>query len=511
MSKLKIFFILFSIFIFAFFLRVIFLKDNALTFGYDQARDAIISQQILKSDIKIQGPPSSTPGLYHGVLYYYFLAPAYLFGHGSPIVAAYYLSFFNSLTVFIVFLITYYLSRKSVVKSLLASFLFAISFEATQYATWLSNPTMAVWTVPITYLGLWLWVSSETSEKLKKVAVVVAGLGLGFSIQSEIFLGYHLIPIIIWLSIAKKNITKKQIIIFVFTFLLSLSTMIISEFKFGFKGIFGLKDILTLQEHNLAYAKSLGDYSILYLNQIGRVFAFNSYPENISYGGGLILGLALFSLFKGRKEYKFLATWLFSHLSVVMMGGFSTPFLMVGIGPAVSIILALYLIDWWENHYKIISVFLFVVLVIGNISMIYRENSKGSTLFSIQNEMTLKNQFSVIDYTYLNANKEKFTINTVTSPLWINIVWTYLYKWYGNEKYGYVPEWHGKDQIGQLNSLPRTSVNTKKSFLIIEPMGGIPVRFRDEAISEEDAYSTFVKENNWGEFRVQTRNIYIKK
>src|SRR3990167_8497982 len=95
--------LVFFIFILAYFLRVVFLSKNSLTFGYDQARDAVISQQILKGDIKIQGPPASTPGLYHGALYYYVLAPGYLLGHASPIVAAYWMAFLNALTVFVVF------------------------------------------------------------------------------------------------------------------------------------------------------------------------------------------------------------------------------------------------------------------------------------------------------------------------------------------------------------------------------------------------------------------------
>ena len=94
--------ILFIIFGIAYFLRVMYLPKNILTFGYDQARGAVISQQILKGDIKIQGPPASTPGLYHGVFYYYLLAPAYAFGN-NPINAAYWIAFLNALTVFIVF------------------------------------------------------------------------------------------------------------------------------------------------------------------------------------------------------------------------------------------------------------------------------------------------------------------------------------------------------------------------------------------------------------------------
>jgi len=104
--------LLFGIFIFAFVLRVLYLPKNSLTFGYDQARDAYVSQQIIGGDLKILGPPASTPGLYHGVFYYYLLAPAYLLGHGSPVVAAYWIAFLNSLTVFIVFYLGYLMTKK---------------------------------------------------------------------------------------------------------------------------------------------------------------------------------------------------------------------------------------------------------------------------------------------------------------------------------------------------------------------------------------------------------------
>ena len=124
--------LLLIIFVFAFSLRVMFLQNNSLTFGYDQARDALIAKQIISGDLKIQGPPSSQPGLYHGVLYYYLLAPAYLIGNGSPIVTAYYLAFLNSLTVLIVFYLAK-LATGNIKLSLLSSFLFAISFESTSW------------------------------------------------------------------------------------------------------------------------------------------------------------------------------------------------------------------------------------------------------------------------------------------------------------------------------------------------------------------------------------------
>lgn len=496
MKKIYLLFV-FLIFLLAYFLRVLFLPKNSLTFGYDQARDAYISQQILKGDIKIQGPPASTPGLYHGVLYYYVLAHGYLLGHGNPIIAAYWMAFINSLTVFVVFYLGYLFTKKVGV-GILAAFLFAISFEATQYATWLSNPTLAVLTVPLMYLGLWIWIT-----KGKIWGPILAAIGLGFSVQSEIFLIYHLIPICIWLFISRKATTKKSLVIFGVAFLLSISTMILSEFKFGFRGIGGLQAILVGEGGNLAYAKSLGDYLILYLNQVGRIFAFNSYPGNIGWGGVFVIVLAVYSLVKKDKVGGFLATWLFAHIWVVTVGGTSTPFLMVGIGSAVGLIIAYYL----SKFPKPLMILVLMFLVYGNISMILKENPKGSTLFSIQKDMLLSKQLKAIDYTYSQAEGKTFSINSLTSPLYINIVWTYLYKWYGFNKYGYIPSWHGHDQIGQLDSLEQVNKPDNISFLIIEPMAGIPPQYLDLTIGEEDSKSRFLKEEYFGELRVQKRGL----
>jgi len=514
--KIKTIGILLAVFAAAFLLRVLFLKDLSLTFGYDQARDAYVSQQIIGGDLKVLGPPASTPGLYHGVFYYYLLAPAYFLGNGSPVVAAYWIAFLNSLTVFVVFYLTYLLTKKNLVASFFAAILFMVSFEASQYATWLSNPTTSVLTVPLFYLGLWIWLSKtpRSPQRSRKgevgVAPFLAALGLGLSIQSEIFLAYHLVPLAIWAWVARKNITKKQLLVFVFTLTLTLASMILAEVKFGFKGISGIKALLIAQEPNLAYAKSLGDYLVLYLNQIGRIFSFNAYPGNIGYGGGFVVALILVSIVKSKKFVLtpglFLVTWLLSHLAVVTVGGISTPFLMVGIGPAVSILLAIWLGRWWSQGRKVLSVLILLILIFGNLSMIARENPRGSTLFAIQKDMLLSKQLAAIDFTYQEAGGKPFSLNSLTSPLWINIVWSYLYKWYGLPKYGYLPSWHGRDQIGQLDSLPRVVKPDELSFLILEPMEGIPAQYLDLTLGEEDVKSKLVSEKSFGELRVQKRN-----
>lgn len=510
--KKIIFITLFVIFTFGYVLRVIYLPKNSLTFGYDQARDAISSQQILAGHIKIQGPPASTPGLNHGVFYYYVLVPAYYFGH-NPINAAYWIAFLSSLTIFTVFLLGYFLTQK-IWAGIFTSFLFAISFEATQYSTWLSNPTIGMVTVPLIYLGLWVWISDiKVNQFVKKIAPAICAIGLGLSVQSEIFLFYQVIPVILWLWVARKNINRNQIFLFVSLFIISISSMIIAEVKFGFKSFSGILSLLTNQDA-IVSSKGFGDFIVLFLNQIGRVFAFSSYPSNIGYGATLIVVLIFISLWTWNHKSNpiswqpFLATWLFSHATVASVGGTSTPFLLVGIAPAISLILGIIIYKWFASGHKLMSMFILTVLIFGNFAMIAKENNKGSTIFSIQKEFTLKNELSAIDFTYQESGKKPFSINSLTSPLWINIVWTYLYKWYGMEKYGYVPEWHGRDQIGQLDSLPTESKSTKQYFLIIEPMDGIPARYLDETIQDENHISTLIKEEYFGQIRVQER---IKK
>src|SRR5687767_49969 len=117
--------VLVLIFVIALFLRWLYLPGGAISFAYDQARDAFVVQEILSGNLKILGPSvSGVPGLFHGVLYYYVIAPAYLLGQGNPIIVAYFLSFISSLVVFLVFFLTK-LFTKNNISALLASLIFA--------------------------------------------------------------------------------------------------------------------------------------------------------------------------------------------------------------------------------------------------------------------------------------------------------------------------------------------------------------------------------------------------
>lgn len=493
----------FAVFVFAYILRVWFLADGALTFGYDQARDAFVTHEILDGDLKILGPPSSTPGLYHGVLYNYILLPAYFFG-ANPLNAAYWIALINAGTVFVVFVLTKLIS-KARAPAFIAAFLFAVSFESSQYAAWLSNPTVAVFFVPFLYLGLWLW-----TENRKKLAPVIVGVGLGFAVQAEIFLLYHAVPALAWLWLRRKGVVRGQFILFTAAFFATISTILVSEIKFGFRGVEGLLSLASSQQG--ASPAGFGDVILLFLNQLGRVFSFNSYPGNVGYGAALILGLIFFGLWKAKGKVdwsSFLALWLFSHATVVSVGGTSTPFLLVGIGPAVSIILGIYLGKWWQSGYKLGTVLVLVTLVYSNLTFIFGENPKGQTIFAIQKDMLLSKETAALDYIYESAQEESFSVNTVTSPLWVNTTWSYLFNNYAEPKYGYLPFWHGRGQEGRHgNNLVAADGDMRLRYLILEPPAGIPMTEYMATIDREDALGALAQEKRFGELVVQKRILY---
>ena len=498
-------FLLIIIFVVALVFRWWHLPARAITFGFDQGRDAYVAQEITSGDLKILGPSvSGVPNFYHGVLYYYVIAPAYFFGHGNPIVVAYWLSFLNALVVFAIYFLTKKMTGKAL-PALLASLIFAVSFEATQYATWLSNPAMGVWFVPLIYVSLYLWLKEK-----KNLYLATLGLAYGLSIQSDISLAYHLVPIGFWLWYGRKEIERRQILVAALAFLTAVSTLLLVEVRFGFKALEGIKHLLTSQQINDPKIL-LGDYAIAYANRMGNIFAHNLFPFISAFGGLLgfgILARYIFNLkkvYKDSLEIKVLLTWILSYLVAASVAGSNIPHIGVGIGVGFIILTSVFI---WETYKKnrAIALGILSLILIVNGAKVVSENIKGQTIFAIQTDMTLSNELKVIDYTYQHAKGKPFSINSLTSPLFINTTWSYLYNWYGVKTYGYLPSWSGKSQVGSLgDNLTKADGQETTHFYIVEDMEGIPSIYLTYGLGEEDAHSTLIGETTFGKLKVQER------
>lgn len=502
----KTFFALILLFIVGFFLRTLYLNQGAITFFYDQARDAFLIKQIIGGDLKIQGLPANAPGLYHGIFYHYFLAIPYFISNGSPIVADYWMAFFGTATLFVVYLITNFLTKNKTA-SFLASLFFVFSFEANQYATWLSNPAMGIWFVPLTYLFLWLW-----TQKKNIWYALLTGLFWGLAIQSDIFLAYHVVAIAVWLIVCNKNITVKSVSTFTIGLLLGVSTILISQIKFGLTGIKGIVYLFS-GGNTLLNSKSLGDFLLIYLNQMGNLFSRNLFPISLGFGGFIGLIMILWLILYWEKESKsrldswevFLFIYIFSHLPVVFFGGNDSTYLTVGLGPAVCVLAGVFVYEIWKRS-KAVSVILTLIILLSGLTKIVTENKHGQTIFALRREMNLQNIMQVVDYTYQSSEGRGFSINSITAPLWLNTTWSYAYNWYGRGKYGFLPYWHGRNQIGDPgDNLSGPTKDATVYYMIVEPRDGIPDRFIGEAMDEENSKSKVVEEKNFNGIIVQKR------
>ena len=97
------------LFLLTFLVRLFLIENNSFIFRWDQARDATLSRKIIEEhDLKIQGPSASgtQDQIYHGVLYYYLIAPLYTFSGGDPRLVIFVLSFLFSTSVIPVYFLT---------------------------------------------------------------------------------------------------------------------------------------------------------------------------------------------------------------------------------------------------------------------------------------------------------------------------------------------------------------------------------------------------------------------
>ncbi len=193
----------------AFFIGWLSMKNNSITFWFDQSRDAHVSRQIIENgDFKVLGPSASgtNDAVYHGVLYYYFLAPLYYFGHGNPMIPAMALSFLGCIGV----IPLYYFSKRFFSSKAIAwitVFGYIFSVEIIQLSYWLSNPSLAVMPLIIFYWSLW-----EVGFKNNKSFVIPLAIAMGVSLQSALWLVYLFGTLLVALLYNYNHFSKKSIL-----------------------------------------------------------------------------------------------------------------------------------------------------------------------------------------------------------------------------------------------------------------------------------------------------------
>ena len=501
--------ILLIIFLAAPFLRFLFFPDN-IYFGYDQARDAFAALNILKGDLKIVGPTTTFSGLNHGVLHWYILSFPYLIGAGNPEIASAFFRILNALGIFIIFYLGKILFDKKV--GFITAFLLAISFEQSQFSIYLGNPALGSLSVPLMFLGLSLVIFAR-----KNWGLILAFLGLGLSIQFQFALFYLITPFLLIIIYFRKSFLKlpaKIWTVSVFAGIVSISTFLIAEIKYGFRIMHALTQLVTSGSH-----KTIENIIGTYVYTINKMIEFNLTGNLVISPLAEIVLLGVFAFLLIKKDFRekiiFLGIWFFSLIITFLInGGVENPavnfplyYPNVGISIALLIFVAFVLYKLLTRS-KVLFFTLILIIFALNIFKINQLNPKGTILeINSQPGMLLSDEKKVLDYIYQDA-KGPFAVKALTMPLDINTTWSYLFEWYGQKKYGYLPTWNGKNALGYPGNLMVQEAQEglpNKRYVIIEPLRGIPDYLVNDFLKEEGYFTKVLEEKKFGQIIVQKR------
>jgi len=199
-----------------------------LFFGFEQGRDAQITQNIYQlKQFTLIGPKTDLSGVFHGPWYYYLMTVPYAVSRGNPLAASFFLVLLSSFVgIIMYFLIMQVLKSKYF--AVLAGFASAFSFEFIVYSRWLSNVTLTVPFIALAFLALWKYSVSKKSFWL-----VLSVAFAAFASQFEIILIFQFVFVYFLLLLLRiiKFPNLKTLFLCLAVFLFVFSPLIIFEFR----------------------------------------------------------------------------------------------------------------------------------------------------------------------------------------------------------------------------------------------------------------------------------------
>lgn len=507
-------FLLFLILCIAFLIRTINFKDNFL-FAYDQARDAQrVYNMVYKGDLKIVGPETDIQGIFNGPLLYYVLAPIYYFSHFDPNAAALLFVVINVGAGFLVYWAAKILFNKNSI-ALLASLLWAVSYEQGFFARFISNASFMSLTTTIFFVGLALFFL-----KKKQWGLILSAIGIALSIHSNFFFIYLFLFYPLFFFIYRQKPSVKTIGISFLLLGILLSPWVITELRWHF---IGTRSLFAYFLHQGSGVVSVNGMSFIegvlkrYYERIGFALSYSFIPSK-SIGFAIIGLFSLYLLIKKRsKEHVFLLLWMFHTfpLFVFQSGVLTVEVINQSIFIPLTILTSyfIYHISYIKLRKVSIISLIVVVLIIGyNVQSYSKDAFAPVYILSSHRSIVrilLKSSKELIDYTYKKSENKEFALCSISEPLFINTVWSFLYGTYGKQKYGYLPYWTGQKQTLNENFIPYAHKKYQTKFIILEPMFGIPSFAPRATYYIEDKQNTVADNKSFGSLKVQQR-LFVK-
>lgn len=502
---------------------------------YDHSRDRSVIQSIIRDhNLILYGPATSKWGLFHGPIFYYYLAPFYFLSKGGttlPLLAMIALNLSSFIPL--AWLVNKLFRDKKM--AILAMFLFAVSYEQVEYARWLSNVSLV--TPILLWMLIFIWelltshqtatsLLSRAKQKLRiksqpfgrqlLLMAVLAGFCLGLLIQSEIFFLY-LIPFLgayfIW-----KKISGRAWLGLAVGLALGVSPFIIGEFKFGFRSLRSF--VAESSADQLATRVSASESVHKYINH-------HSIMTKINVSSGLpILGLVVlvaillgvYHYYRSEKKNTRLAVELivlmfFSRGIIFLLPLVENIYINVGSGVLLMILLAYLLRRLGQDGKLPLVVFLVVAIAALQLTEL-KTNVQANTPFSQYyfdpNGGLLKQHFQIMDYLAEETQGQPYSISVLGYPYGVRTQWASVFQLYRDRHPQLqIPIWFGYYANGyeEDDYFPTADHPQEIHFLLIQPLVSqfLPSYLIQQHLDQQNEATQIVKEKVVDAVRIQTR------
>jgi 4-amino-4-deoxy-L-arabinose transferase-like glycosyltransferase len=418
------------------FLRL-FRINELLGFWYDQGRDALVIWDMFhRIKFSLVGQMMGFTGILRGGWFYWLLTPFYALGGGNPTWPTVFLTATSVLAIFLLYKIGVEIGGKNV--GLMSALIATVSVYVINASRWLSGTTPE-----LLVSVLLLWAVFKFLEE-KAWAIPLIGFLVGMSFQFEGATEVYYVPALLLIFSLNRRILpsiKTFGLAFVLFMIPAIPQLIFESRHPG---------VLSGALYNFVFHEKTFTLSFWEIIRTRLPYYYGLFYSKFWLDGGTVFApffvLFIFILFTKWKIFwsnpKFKVLFIFAVAPFV-----GTLFFIGNLGAVYDYYFTAYYLIW-------ILLFSFVLISVSKskigksvviifIAALLIENVIGfkNNYFVSLNDPTrtsFDGQLKAIDWIYKDAGSKDFNFDVYVPPV-VPYEFDYLFKWYGNSKYGRTP------------------------------------------------------------------------
>ena len=424
--------ILFSVFFIFFYLRLIPIINQTVPYTYDQGRDFLKAEEIIRDkNLTFIGPTTGIMGVHHGAWWYYFLALLYLVFAGWPV--GFYIGLFV-LSTTTLFLFFFFIKKELGYQS---SWLFFLTITAGSFFIKLgffaSNNTLSPLFVLLLIYSIYLFFKTQSAKYLFFIS-----LALGFSFEFEVASGIFIITSFFITSLffklfRKSYLNLRKLVCFISGFIIPIFPRLLFELKNNF---IQTKAFISFYSHptftnQLSFISTLAERAQLFLKYYLQLI-----PQENFYLGLLVFLFFIYLLIIRIKNMKrgrtnpllffFLLILVIFLVSLVSRNNFFWDYYLDGVQ---FIILFIFILIFNLNSQLklakniLLGVFFFAVLIS------FSKNLSGKNIPLVG----LRANNKIVSYFVEKTSNRYFCLRIYTPPV-IPYTYYYLFSYYARHQ-----------------------------------------------------------------------------